>query len=200
MSCTLFLLIFVLAIEPLAPLLWGFNEHQTAASNFSICRWLLFISDPLFGLSEWLTLLTMFERLSGEKVNFHKSELIPITSVDVAYFGSVPSKCTYLGLWVTHDHIVLSKDNFLLLFNLKQDIECWQPSPRSLNFQNAPIHYSVFLSSWQSLFSHLKNRNHPLFEIKKKSKKHKNCLQRLHTVHKVAWHSQISCIIIIIIG
>lgn len=104
------------------------QQHQIFLYADDYCSYQI---PSLAFLNDWLYSQCLKDFL-GKKVNFHKSELIPITSVDVAYFGSVPSKFTYLGLWVTHDHMDLSKDNFLLLFNLKQDIECWQPSPRSL--------------------------------------------------------------------
>ena len=91
---------------------------------------LLFISDPLSSLPELSTLLTKFGRISGYKVNLQKSELMPISSVDRSYFGSIPfkfspKKITDLGIWVTRNHKDLYKANYHpLLSNLKQDLEC----------------------------------------------------------------------------
>lgn len=91
---------------------------------------LLYISDPSSSLQNLLNLLNEFGQLSGYKVNYQKSELMPVGPMtpDVLSF-SIPFKITttkfkYLGIWFTKNFKELYKANYQpLLASMKQDFE-----------------------------------------------------------------------------
>jgi len=166
-GCPLSPLLFAVALEPLALALRQCStirgihraglEHKVSLYADDM---LLFISDPLSNLPKLSTLLTKFGSFSGYKVNFEKSELMPISSVDRSYFGTTPfkfspNKIKYLGIWVTRKHKDLYKANYHpLLSNLKRDLERWDPLPLSLGGRINTIKMNVlpkFLYLFQCL-------------------------------------------------
>lgn len=209
-GCPLSPLLFAVALEPLALALRQCStikgihrsslEHKVSLYADDM---LLFISDPLTSLPELSTLLTKFGRLSGYKVNFEKSELMPISSVDRSYFGTTPfkfspNKIKYLGIWVTRNHKDLYKANYHpLLNNLKQDLERWDPLPLSLGGRINTIKMNVlpkFLYLFQclpifltkSFFSNLNSQISSFIWHKKQPRINKNILQRPRTMGGMA--------------
>ncbi len=201
-GCPLSPLLFAIALEPLAlalkqcPTIKGIHragsEHKVSLYADDI---LLFMSDPLSSLPELSNLLTKFGRISGYKVNFQKSELMPISSVDRSYFGSIPfkfspKKIRYLGAWVTRNYKDLFKANYHpLLNNLKQDLERWDPLPLSLGGRINTIKMNVlpkFLYLFQclpiyltkSFFSNLNSQISSFIWHKRQPRISKNILQR----------------------
>ncbi len=93
---------------------------------------LLYISDLSSGFLHLLKLLNEFGQLSGYKVNFQKSELMPVGTLNSdTVFSSIPFKISakkfrYLGVWITHNYNDLYKANYQqLLSHMKQDFDHW---------------------------------------------------------------------------
>uniref|UniRef100_A0A3B3HQU1 Reverse transcriptase domain-containing protein n=1 Tax=Oryzias latipes TaxID=8090 RepID=A0A3B3HQU1_ORYLA len=142
-GCPLSPLLFALVIEPLAITLRGDDSIkgiQRGDSEHKVSLYaddtLLYISDPLYSLPHLFTLLREFGKISGYKINMHKSELMPINPValkDVS--NSIPFKLSqhkfkYLGIWITSNYKHMYKTNFIpLLDSVKQDLQRWQSLP-----------------------------------------------------------------------
>uniref|UniRef100_A0AAR2IUE6 Reverse transcriptase domain-containing protein n=1 Tax=Pygocentrus nattereri TaxID=42514 RepID=A0AAR2IUE6_PYGNA len=145
-GCPLSPLLFSLVIEPLAILLRsedmikgihrGGLEHKVSLYADDM---LLYISDPMSSLPELLNALNSFSKISGYKINFEKSELMPISNVNkAAILNQFPfkintNKFKYLGIWVTHKFRDLYNANFPpLITSMKQDFERWNLLPLCL--------------------------------------------------------------------
>lgn len=145
-GCPLSLLLFTIAIEPLAIALcssgllqgiWrGGVEHKVSLYADDL---LLFISKPSTSIPEALTILENFSQFSGYKLNLNKSELFPINkealklNYMVLPLKVVKDHFTYLGIYVTREFKNLFKSNFLTLFDqVKQILSKWSPLSLSL--------------------------------------------------------------------
>lgn len=144
-GCPLSPLLFAVAMEPLAlalrqsPNIKGILraglEHKISLYADDT---LLFISDPCSSIPQLLSLLSVFGKMSGYKVNIQKSELMPISSMYERHVMSSPfkvniNKIKYLGVWITRHYKDLFKANYQpLLSNLKQDLNRWDALPLSL--------------------------------------------------------------------
>lgn len=142
-GCPLSPLLF--AIEPLAVALQS-NQMQGISRGgveYKLSLYaddlLLFISDPDRSIPTVTALLKEFGQISGYKLNFRKSELMPINTAATIYpLSMLPLKINlenfkYLGIWVTKYHTELFKCNFTpLLTRLTQDFHRWSLLPLSL--------------------------------------------------------------------
>uniref|UniRef100_A0AAR2L1I6 Reverse transcriptase domain-containing protein n=1 Tax=Pygocentrus nattereri TaxID=42514 RepID=A0AAR2L1I6_PYGNA len=162
-GCPLSPLLFSLVIERLAILLRsedmikeihrGGLEHKVSLYADEMLLYIyIYISDPMSSLPELLNALNSFSKISGYKINFEKSKLMPINNVNMAAiinqfpFKINTNKFKYLGIWVTH--------------NMKQDFERWNLLPLSLGgrvniikmnmapkfvflFQNIPLFFNT---------------------------------------------------------
>ncbi|KAL0149602.1 hypothetical protein M9458_055129 [Cirrhinus mrigala] len=148
-GCPLSPLLFVLAIEPLSAALkmeeglggierWGI-KHQVSLYADDL---LLYVSNPLTSIPRILTLLNVFGRLSGYKLNISKSEYLPINQLAIAISPStIPFKIAntgfkYLGITVTQSLRTMREQNFTsLTTTVKSDLQRWNylpqpPAPR----------------------------------------------------------------------
>ena len=93
---------------------------------------LLYITNPIAGIPEVLTVLENFEKISGYKLNYSKSEYFSInktaeTCPNLPFKLSIQS-FKYLGVKVTKSYHHLFKNNFAaLLEHIKTDINCGPP-------------------------------------------------------------------------
>lgn len=83
--------------------------------------------------------MNKFGKISGYKLNFHKSEVLPVNDTASTYpisklpFNISLNKIKYLGIWVTKNFSDLFKCNFLpLIVQVKQDLQRWSLLPLSL--------------------------------------------------------------------
>ena len=143
-GCSLSPYLFDLAVEPLAIALRaeegitgisrGGKVHKVALYADDL---LLYISNPTVSIPKLLLILENFRYLSGYKLNYSKSLLLPINRADGDYsefpFKIERNMFTYLGIKVTHKMENLEKHNFKsLLERTKQDLGKWSALPISL--------------------------------------------------------------------
>lgn len=144
-GCPLSPLLFAIAIEPLAialrsshmkGIIRGDLAHKLSLYADDL---LLFVSDPDRSIPCVLDLLKEFGLVSGYKLNFHKSELLPINSAAKAYqLSKLPFKIsldnfTYLGICTTKNYSDLFKSNFSFLMDrVSEDFHRWSLLPLSL--------------------------------------------------------------------
>lgn len=167
-GCPLSPLLFVLAIEPLAiairnnPSIHGIErcgmEHKVSLYADDL---LLFVSEAESTITHILKLLAEFGKISGYKLNLHKSELIPLNLSNTNLQNiQVPFKIsehsfTYLGVNVTRNFCDLFKNNFNeLQLKVQQDLSRWSLLPISLAGKVNVIKMSVlprYLYLFQSL-------------------------------------------------
>lgn len=157
-GCPLSPLLFTLVIEPLAIALRqrsdikgicrGEIEHNVSLYADDM---LLFIVDPSHSLPKILDLLKKFGAISGYRVNFEKSEAMPIgraigeSSTVLDPFKLSYNKFKYLGIWITRNHKDLYKANYqVLLSKLKQDFRRRELLPFSLSGRINIIKMNIF--------------------------------------------------------
>lgn len=104
-----------------------------------ICYCILYISNPVSSLPVVKDILTQFGKYSGYKLNFHKSELLPINTParnipqSSFPFRAVSEGFRYLGIFVTTSFNDLFLKNFRpLIDKCKLDITRWSSLPLSL--------------------------------------------------------------------
>jgi len=144
-GCPLSPLIFALAIEPLAesirsdPLIYGYNAQRSINKiSLYVDDILLFISQPQVTIKQILDKINSFGTFSGYRINWNKSELIPIQLRNIAWLQNLPfslslEKFKYLGIQITKSHSDLFKENFPpLLSKLESNIQFWKTLPISL--------------------------------------------------------------------
>lgn len=145
-GCPLSPLLFALALEPLAEIIrlhaeisgvWlGDKEHKIALYADDI---LLFVSSPRLSIPAIMTTFSEFSTISGYKINFNKSEAIPLgclnkteVSNDFAFTWSA-SGFTYRGVKISPVLRELRKLNFAPICDaVKKDLERWHNLPLSL--------------------------------------------------------------------
>lgn len=141
-------LLFALAIEPLAMALRqspniqgvtiGTKQHKILLYADDI---LLTLTDPAKSLPALTDCITEFSLISGYKVNFDKSEIMPLSNggnTEQAYvkpFCWAPSGFNYLGIKVTPQMNQLYAENMNSLVkkkHLKETLTRWKSLPISL--------------------------------------------------------------------
>lgn len=99
---------------------------------------ILYISKPLSSIPRLLELITHFGMFLDYRINWTKSDLIPIRVQNFAELQfplkPVPEQLTYLGITATKQPSSLFKANFPpLIAKLKLNIEFWSLLPISIN-------------------------------------------------------------------
>ena len=167
-GCPLSPLLFAIAMEPLAIAIRqnvdikGIRraemEHKVSLYADDM---LLFIAEPHSSIPTLMALLTEFGRISGYKINYQKSELMPLSDKDnLATWASFPfklclQKFKYLGIWITRNHKDLYSANYEpLLLHLRRELERWSPLYLSLMGRINTVKMTIlpkFLYVFQSL-------------------------------------------------
>lgn len=138
--------LFILAIEPLAevirqdPDIKGFRVGQTVHKiNLLADDIILYLKDPDNSLPKLQTILNTYGNISGYKVNWEKSEIIPLTNFDHSKLQHTTSfrwpSCgiKYLGIIVDNNLKNLYKLNYLpLLRKIEGDLHRWMGLPLTL--------------------------------------------------------------------
>lgn len=114
---------------------------------------LLFISNPKESLEEITAVLDQFSAFAGFRVNYSKSNLMPL-SKDISYFKSHPalgsfSLCTsplkYLGIHIPRDLSLLNQVNIKpIIQSIAQSLMHWKNLPLSLSGRVAVIKSVIF--------------------------------------------------------
>ncbi len=145
-GCSLSPLLFAIAIEPLAAALRQSNdflglEHGGISHKLSLYvdDIILYVADPLNSIPAFLSILTQFGKLSGYKINYEKSEILPLnqpaTLIPASHlpFRIVRKGFRYLGIEITPTFPSLFKKNFATLFEKsKKDMARWAKLPLSI--------------------------------------------------------------------
>lgn len=140
-GCPLSPLIFALALEPLAVAIRkdsNFPGIQIGESTHKIMMYaddtLVFITEPKLSVPSLFTTIGLFSKLSGYKVNWAKSEALPLTAYcpknlfTPGDFTRSANGIEYLGLTIPPQLSDLVRINFEpLLEKFKSDIERWTP-------------------------------------------------------------------------
>ena len=139
-------LLFALAMEPLAeairsdPLVIGIQVGPTCHKISLYCDdVLLYLSSPESSITRVVDIINSFGRFSGYKINYSKSEAMPLTShvswspQCSAPFRWSPSGFVYLGIRITPLLSGLYKANFVpAIRKIKEDLARWTALPLSL--------------------------------------------------------------------
>lgn len=145
-GCPISPALFTIAMEPLATRIRACadiasvkikdTQHKISLYADDV---LLFLSKPKTFIPPLLNLINTFGSFSGYKINWQKSELMPISRpVDMQFLQSTPfrtvmDKFTSLGIVVTRDLDQLLKANWdMKIYQLKQNIDFWKTLPISL--------------------------------------------------------------------
>ncbi len=138
--------IFALALEPLAsyirsspeihPITHLGTQHKISAYADDV---ILFISDPKASISPLLQLINTFGSFSGYKINWGKSERMPLpNSVDITFLKTTPfrivsDKFTSLAITVTRKLSQLLQHNWdEKIDQLERNIQFWNTLPISM--------------------------------------------------------------------
>ncbi len=100
---------------------------------------LLYLSNTETSIARAVELIRSFGQFSGYKINYSKSEAMPLTT-NVSWTPTCsdpsrwsPSDFTYLGIHVIRSHSGLYKANFTsLICKIKEDLARWTALPLSL--------------------------------------------------------------------
>lgn len=144
-GCPLSPLLFALVIEPLAETIrsetniHGFN-CRTTSHKISLFAddVLIYATKPLSSIPVILHIIDNFSSFSGYRINWGKSELMPVGLIDPSQLSHLPFKISkdkfiYLGIVVTKLPKALFAANYPpLLEKLKSNIQFWRTLPISL--------------------------------------------------------------------
>ena len=145
-GCPLSPLLFALVIKPLAeavretPSISGLQidkiDHKISLYADDV---LIYIARPETSIPVLLKVIDSFSKFSGYKINFTKSEAMPLGSLNSVPnllpsfpFKWSPERFTYLGVYITPIFQQMYKTNFVPLFEkVRQDLERWSSLPIS---------------------------------------------------------------------
>lgn len=151
-------MLFALVLEPLAEAIRqhkdvhgmtiGGTTHKVALYADDI---LLFLTKPDISIPTILSIIKEFSSFSGYKINYGKSEAMPLGSpTDLASLANCPFKLsptgfTYLGIKVSPDLTELWKLNFSpIVTKIKKDLDRWHDLPLSFMGRISLIKMNVF--------------------------------------------------------
>lgn len=167
-GCPLSPLLFAVAIEPLAialrknngfkGIIRGGVEHKVSLYADDL---LLFVRDPMSSIDHILSLLNYFGRLSGYKLNIHKTECFPVNQLaNKLQSSSLPFRFSgtgfrYLGVNITKSIKSLREQNLTALTSsVKSDLQRWGKLPLSLAGRVQTVKMNIlprYLYMFQSL-------------------------------------------------
>ena len=145
-GCPLSPLLFAVAVEPLAeairrdPIITGLNvgvkSHKISLYADDV---LLFMLNPSVSVPRLIQIIDRYAAFSGYKVNFSKSEAMPLGNLKHPPENPNPfpfkwssTGFIYLGIYITPKFNQLFQANFNPLFDkIKQDLERWNDLPIS---------------------------------------------------------------------
>ena len=145
-GCPLSPLLFALAIEPLAeavrtnPNIHGLvTSHRQHKITLYADDVLIFMTMPEISTANLINTFSKFSAISGYKINFSKSEAMPVGSLkDMRKtpcpfpFRWSPTGFVYLGIHITPEFNRMYKTNFVpLLERIRLDLERWNTLPIS---------------------------------------------------------------------
>lgn len=145
-GCLLSPLLFAIAIEQLAETIRthpnnngiSINQRQHRISLYADDA-LLFITRPEISVAAVLNVINQFSEFSGYKINFNKSEAMPLSQIHhtlppgLSPFRWATQDFVYLGIFVTPALQNMYKTNFQpLLKRIHDDLERWASLPLSM--------------------------------------------------------------------
>lgn len=172
-GCVLSPLLFALALEPLAETIRKDVNIRGYNTRYSSNKLSLYTDDILMYITELsdsvprvLETINLFSSFTGYRINWGKSELMPIKCGDPNVLNHMPfkiatEKITYLGIEITKTYKSLYAANFTkILEAFKNKVEFWKSLPLSLIgrvnsnkmvclpqllylFQNIPVYLSL---------------------------------------------------------
>lgn len=154
-GCPLSPLLFALSLEPLAqtirssptisPISLGDTCHHISLYADDI---LLYLGNPVQSIPHILTTFEHYGKLSGFKINWQKSALLPLnhvmSSVPIPASISVTKNFTYLGINIYSSIQEITKHNFCNTLNkVVADMDRWSSIPNSLRGRIAIIKMNI---------------------------------------------------------
>lgn len=146
-GCPLSPLLFAMAIEHMAIYIRNNQNIYSVSIGNREQKILLYaddilltITNPQTSLPELTDCIKQFGVISGYKVNFHKSEIMPLGPQNISEpnfvkpFKRSPKGITYLGIRITHKLSQLYDSNIKTsIFRIKEDFTRWSKLPVSFS-------------------------------------------------------------------
>lgn len=108
---------------------------------------LLFVSNISVSVPECLNLFNIFGSLSGYKINWNKSALMPLNEAARQESKSLPTlvkQFTYLGITISSSFHLISNCSYKSLLNkIKEDLDRWSPLCLALHARISTVKMNV---------------------------------------------------------